>query len=36
MYSELELSVYSISLAVCLICGILLWMRSKEVYDRSC
>ena len=35
MYSELELSVYSISLAVCLICGILLWMHRKEAHDRS-
>ena len=35
MYSELELSVYSISLAVCLICGILLWMHRKKVCDRS-
>ncbi len=36
MYSVLELSVYSISLAVCLICGILLWMHRKKVCDRSC
>lgn len=36
MYSALELSVYGVSLAVFLICGILLWMRSKVVYDRSC
>ena len=36
MYSALELSVYGVSLAVCLICVILLWMSSKEVYDRYC
>ncbi|MBR4644887.1 MAG: helix-turn-helix domain-containing protein [Bacteroidaceae bacterium] len=35
MYSEIELCVYSISLAVNLICGIMLWMRRKEVSDYS-
>lgn len=35
MYSEIEICVYSISLAVCLICGSLLWMHRKEVPDRS-
>lgn len=35
MYSEIELSVYSISLTVCLMCGILLWISRKEVHDRS-
>lgn len=35
LYSELELICYSISLAVCLICGILLWKQRKETHDRS-
>ena len=35
MYSEVEICVYSIALAVNLVCGIMLWMRRKEVSDYS-
>ena len=35
MYSEFEVSVSSIFLAISLICGCLIWVRRKEVPDRS-
>lgn len=35
MYSAIEISVSSICLAVSLICGGLLWMKRREVPDRS-
>lgn len=35
MLSEIEVSVYSMCLAICLVCGFMIWFRRGEVTDRS-